>query len=159
MLELGKSGSHGVEKGVVPVLDDDRVVATLRASKWREAATAEIGARSWVFSRVGNRELTGRWALDPDDTARVSARQESYWQNTWTARLDTLAVEVAAVSWWKAPRRYRAGDRLLAESGTTGGWAPRPTLTVQPGLPVDHAVFLLWFELVLSRRAASAAAV
>jgi hypothetical protein len=30
----------------------------------------------------------------------------------------------------------------------------QPTLTTQPGLSLDHAVFLLWFELVLSRRAA-----
>ena len=159
MLELGKSGTHGTGKGTVPVLEDGALVATLQASNWKESATADVAGRVWTFRRVSNRELTGRWALDPDDTARVSARQKSYWKNTWTARLDTLAVEVAAVSWWKAPRRYRAGDRLLAESGTTGGWTPRPTLTVQPGLPLDHAVFLLWFELVLSRRAMTAAAV
>ena len=158
MLELGRSGSHGVPKGTVPVLEDDAVVATLRASNWKEAATADVAGREWVFRRVSNRELTARWALDPVDSARLRARQESFWKNTWTAELDGTPVEVAAVSWWKAPRRYTAGGRLLAQSGTTGGWTPRPTLTPEPGVPLDHAVFLLWFELVLSRRTAAAAA-
>ena len=38
MLELGKAGSAGVAHGVVPVLRDGAVVATVRASNWRERA-------------------------------------------------------------------------------------------------------------------------
>ena len=57
MLELGRSGSHGVPKGTVPVLEDDAVVATLRASNWKEAATADVAGREWVFRRVGSRCL------------------------------------------------------------------------------------------------------
>ena len=158
MLELGRSGSHGLPKGTVPVLEDDAVVATLRASNWKEAATADVAGREWVFRRVGSRELTARWALDPVDSARLRARQESFWKNTWTVDLDGTAVEVAALSWWKPARRYSTAGRPLAQSGTTGGWNPRPTLTPEPGVPLDHAVFLLWFELVLSRRTAAAAA-
>ena len=60
MLELGKSGSHGLARGTLPVLSGDAVVATLHASNWKEAATAEVGERSWVFRRAGGRELTGR---------------------------------------------------------------------------------------------------
>ena len=157
MLELGRSGAHGTARGTLPVLADGAVVATLHASNWREAATAEVGGREWVFRRVGNRELTGRWALDPADAVRVRAHQDSLWRNTWTVHLDRTPVTVTAVSWWRAPRRYCAGGRLLAESGTTGGWRPQPTLTAEPGLALDHAVFLLWFELVLTRRTATAA--
>ena len=40
----------------------------------------------------------------------------------------------------------------MAESGTTGGWSPRPTLTADDALPLDQQVFLLWLELVISRR-------
>jgi hypothetical protein len=47
---------------------------------------------------------------------------------------------------------------VVAESGSTGGWSPRPTLTVHGDVPLDHAVFLLWLELVLRRRSDSAAA-
>jgi hypothetical protein len=102
VLELGKSGAHGTERGTVPVLSGDAVVATLRASNWKEAAAAQVGDRSWVFRR--------------------------------------------------------AGGRPLAESGTTGGCNPRPTLTPSAELSLDHAVFLLWFELLLGRRSAAAAA-
>jgi len=158
VLELGKSGSHGAGKGVVPVLDGDVVVATLHASTWKEAATAEVAARSWVFRRAGNRELTGRWALDPEDAVRLRTRQVSLWKGTWTVELEGTGVEVETASRWKGTHRYTAGGRVLAESGTTGGWSPRPTLTVEPGLALDHAVFLLWFEMVLSRRMAAAAA-
>nr|WP_243851567.1 hypothetical protein [Modestobacter marinus] len=157
-MELGKKGSHGTERGTVPVLSDGAVVATLRAANWKEAATADVAGRQWEFRRNGSRELTGRWALDPADAVRVRAHQESFWRNTWTVELEGTPVGVAAASWWKPARRYCTGDRLLAESGSTGGWAQRPTLTTQPGLRLDHAVFLLWFEFVLRRRAAAAAA-
>ena len=158
MLELGKSGSNGTGKGTIPVLSNGVVVATLHASNWKEAATAEVGERSWVFHRRGGRELTGRWAADPEDAVRLRAHQVSYWKGSWTVQLDGTPVEVATASWWKGTHRYAVGGRPLAESGTTGGWAQRRTLTVHGNLPIDHAVFLLWFELVLGRRSAAAAA-
>jgi hypothetical protein len=158
VLELGKSGSHGTERGTLPVLSGGAVVATLQASNWKEAATAQVEDRSWVFARAGNRKLTGRWAADPEDAVRLRAEQVSYWRGTWRVELDATAVEVATASRWKGTHRYTAGGRPLAESGTTGGWSPRPTLTAQPDVPLDHAVFLLWFELVLSRRSTAAAA-
>ena len=158
MLELGRSGSHGSGKGVLPVLDGDVVVATLRASNWREAATADVAGRVWEFQRNGGRELTGRWAAEPVGAARVRARQASYWTGSWTVDLEGTLVEVTTTSWWKGTHRYCTGGRPLAESGTTGAWSMRPTLSPEPGLPLDHAVFLLWFELVLSRRTAAVAA-
>ena len=117
-----------------------------------------MGGRSWVYSRQGGRELVARWAIDPADAVRLRARQESYWKGTWTVELDGTTVEVVTASMWKGTRRYLAGGRQLAESGTTGAWSSRPTLTAQPELAVDHAVFLLWGELVLGRRAAAVAA-
>jgi len=158
VLELGKSGSHGTESGTLPVLSGDAVVATLRASNWREAATARVAERSWVFRRDGSRELVGRWAVDPEDAVRLRAHQDSYWKGGWSVTLDGAPVEVSTVSHWKGTHRYVAGGRPLAESGTTGGWNPRPTLTPAAELALDHAVFLLWFELLLSRRTAAIAA-
>ena len=157
MLELGRSGSHGVPKGTVPVLEDDAVVATLQAANWKEAATADVGAQSWVFGKAG-RELTGRWAADPEDAVRLRARQTSYWNGTWTTELDGVAVTVTPASRWKGTHRYAVDGRQLAESGMTGSLSPRPTLTVAPDLALDHAIFLLWVELVLGRRWAAAAA-
>jgi hypothetical protein len=158
VLELGKSGSHGTAKGTVPVLSGDAVVATLHASNWKEAATAQVGERSWAFHREGGRELTGRWTADPQDVVRLGAHQVSYWKGSWTMELDGTEVEVASTSWWKNTHRFSSGGRQLADSGTTGGWSPRPTLTPRSDLALDHAVFLLWFELVLTRRTAAAAA-
>jgi hypothetical protein len=156
VLELGKSGSHGTGRGTVPVLSDGVVVATLHASNWKEAATAEVGERSWVFRRQGGRELVGRWAVEPDGAVRLRARQVS-WKGSWTVELDGATVEVATASRWKGTHRYTREGRVLAESGSTGGWSRRQTLTMHD-LPLDHAVFLLWFELVLGRRSAAAAA-
>ena len=158
MLELGKKGSHGTERGTVPVLYGNAVVGTLHASNWKEAATARVEDRSWTFRRRGARELIGRWAMDPDDAVRLRAHQISLWTGRWGVNLEGTAVDVATVSRWKSTHRYTVAGRPLAESGTTGGWSPRPTLTAQPELALDHAVFLLWFELVLSRRTAAAAA-
>ena len=157
MLELGKSGSHGTERGTVPVLSDGAPVATLRASNWKEAATAEVAGRSWVFRRAGGRELTGRWAADAEDAVRLRARQVSTWKGSWSVDLEGTAVDVATTSMWKGTHRYTAAGRPLAESATSG-WKMRPTLTAEPGLALDHAVFLLWFELVLGRRSVAVAA-
>jgi hypothetical protein len=75
VLELGKSGSHGTPRGTVPVLSKRAVVATLQASNRKEAATALVGERSWMFHRDGGRELTGRWTADPQDVVRLRAHQ------------------------------------------------------------------------------------
>ncbi|GAB3364361.1 hypothetical protein [Modestobacter lapidis] len=157
MLELGRSGAHGTAKGTVPVLSDGVGVATLRASSWKDAATAEVGSRSWMFTKRG-RELTGRWAAEPEDAVRLRAREESFWKGAWSVELDGVPVEVDTVSRWKGTRRFSASGRKLAESGRTRGWNPRPTLTADPALPLDSQVFLLWLELVAIRRNAAAAA-
>ena len=157
MLELGKSGSHGTPKGTVPVLDGEAVVATLHASNWKEAATAKVGELSWTFHRAGWRELVGRWTADPEDAVRLRACQVSAWKGTWTVDLAGTPVEVTTASRWKGTHRFVVAGRVVAESGASG-WSMRPTLDAQPGLALDHAVFLLWFQLVLGRRAAAAAA-
>ena len=51
MLELGKSGAAGYPHGELPVVRDGKVVAVLRASNWKEAATAEVGAAFPLVSR------------------------------------------------------------------------------------------------------------
>jgi hypothetical protein len=156
MLELGKAGSAGAAKGELPVLRDGAVVARLRASNWKEQATALVGEREWVFAKM-KRELTARRSADPEGTARLRARQTSWWKGAWTVELEGRSVDMRSASIWKGTHRYLAGDRQVAESGTTGGWSPRPTLTADDSLPLDEQVFLLWLELVISRRNTSAA--
>ena len=157
MLELGKAGTLGYPKGELPVLRDGSPVALLRASNWKEAATAVVGDRVWVFSKR-NGELTGRWDAEPQDTARLRAAQKSFWKSTWALDLEGRLVEMQNASKWKGTHRYSSGGKQLAESGTTGWWSPRPTLTADHALPLHQQVFLLWLELVLSRRNTAAAA-
>jgi hypothetical protein len=151
VLELGKTGTAGAEKGAIPVFRDGSVVAILRASDWKESATAVVGDREWVFSKRKG-ELTGRWAAEPEGAARVRATQTSLWKGTWTADLEGTAVDVESASYWKGTHRFLSGGRQVAESGSTGGWSPRPTLSAEEKVPLDHQVFLLWLLLVISRR-------
>jgi hypothetical protein len=157
VLELGKAGSFGYPRGELPVLRDGSVVAVLRASNWKEAATAVVGARVWLFSKRKG-ELTARWDVEPQDTARLRASQKSLWTGTWTLDLEGRPVEMQNASMWRGTHRYLTGGRQIAESGSTGGWSPRPTLTVDDALPLHQQVFLLWVELVISRRKAAVAA-
>ena len=156
MLELGKAGSLGYPRGELPVLRDGSVVAVLRASNWKEAATAIVGERVWVFSKRKG-ELTGRWEAEPQDTARLRASQKSFWKSTWSLDLEGRLVEMQKASMWRGTHRYLSGGRQLAESGFTGRWSRRPTLTADAALPLHQQVFLLWVELVISRRNAAAA--
>jgi hypothetical protein len=151
VLELGRAGTSGAGKGVLPLLSDGVVVGTLQASNWKEQATAVVGEREWVFSKRKG-ELTARWAVDPEDAARLRARQVSYWKGTWSVDLDGVPVAVEVASYWKGTHRFVSSGSEVAHSGSTGGWSPRPTLTAAPGMPLDHQVFLLWLELVISRR-------
>jgi hypothetical protein len=151
VLELGKAGSAGTAKGVLPVLRDGAVVATLRASSWKEAATALVGDREWVFSKDKG-ELTARWAADPEDAVRLRLRQASFWKGTWTGDLEGTVVQVENASMWRGTHRFVSDGRTVGTSGSTGGWTPRPTLDADPGMPLHHQVFLLWLELVISRR-------
>jgi len=158
VLELGKAGSAGAEKGVRPVFRDGAVAAWLRASNWKEAATAVVGDREWALAKRRG-ELTGRWAAEPEDTApRLSARKASFWKDSWTVDLEGKTVDVQTASMWKGTHRYLVAGQQIALSGSTGGLSPRPTLNVEVALPLHHQVFLLWLELVLSRRAAAAVA-
>jgi hypothetical protein len=154
VLELGKAGTAGAARGVLPVLRDGSPVGTLHASGWREAATAEVAGRSLVFGRRG-RELTGAEA--GTDAVRFRARMTSLWTGTWSMGLDGTAVQMRTTSWWRGARRYTAEGRTLAESTATG-WLRRPTLTAADELPLEAQVFLLWVELVLLRRSGGAAA-
>jgi hypothetical protein len=156
VLELGKPGSLGYPKGELPVLRDGSVMAVLRASNWKEAATAIVGDRVWVFSKRKG-ELTARWDVEPQDTARLRAAQKSFWKSTWTVDLEGRPAEMQNASMWRSTHRYLSGGKQVAESGTTGRWSPRPTLTADDALPLHQQVFLLWVELVLSRRNAAAA--
>jgi hypothetical protein len=151
VLELGKAGSLGHPRGELPVLRDGTVVAVLRAANWKEAATAVIGERAWVFAKTRG-VLTARWATEPQDAVRLRAAQRSFWRSTWTLDLEGRPVEMQNASMWKGTHRYLSGGTAVAESGTTGGWSPRPTLVADDALPLHQQVFLLWLELVLSRR-------
>jgi hypothetical protein len=148
VLELGKAGK---EKGVLPVLRDGSVVATLRAANWKEEATALVGDREWVFAKQKG-DLTGRWSAEPEDAVRLRARQTSFWRGAWTVDLEGRPVEVQSASMWRGTHRYSSAGRQLATSGSTGGWSPRPTLDAADDLPLHQQVFLLWLELVINRR-------
>jgi hypothetical protein len=157
VLELGKAGSLGYPKGELPVLRDGKPVAVLRASNWKEAATAVVGDREWVLTKRKG-ELRGRWSTEPEDAARLRARSASAWKGTWSLELEGRLVEMQNVSFWKGAHRYVSGGQQIAESGVTGGWSPRPTLTAGDALPLHQQVFLLWMELVISRRKAAVVA-
>jgi hypothetical protein len=151
MLELGRAGSLGYPKGEAPILRDGTVVAVLRAANWREAATAVIGDRAWVFEKRKG-QLRGRWSIDAQDAVRMRAAPTSFWRGTWGVDLEGMPVEVASASMWKSTHRFSSGGRQVARSGSTGGWSPRPTLDADDSLLLHHQVFLLWMELVLRRR-------
>jgi hypothetical protein len=154
VLELGRAGSAGVGRGVVPVLRDGAVVATLKASNWKEQATAVIGEQEWVFAKQRG-VLTARRGADPEGTAVLSARQTSWWRGSWALDLAGTSVEARTASMWKGTHRYLSAGRQIAESGRAGAWSSRLTLTAD-GLPLEQQVFLLWVELVISRRNAAA---
>jgi hypothetical protein len=157
VLELGRPGTAGVDRDTMPVLRDGTRVGALQASAWRERAVARAGERDWIYTRTG-RELAARWAAEPESAVRLSARPESLWKGTWTAELDGISVEIRPASWWKGTRRYTVDGREIGESGNASRWVPRPTLDLDDTLDLDAQVFLLWVELIVRRRNASATA-
>ena len=158
MLELGKSGAAGYPHGELPVVRDGKVVAVLRASNWKEAATAEVGDREWVFTKRKG-ELLGRWSTEPADAVRLRARSASFWKGTWTLDLEGRSVDMQNISIWKGTHRYVSGGQQVARTGSARWWSSRPTLDADDALPLHQQVFLLWLELVISRRKTTTAVV
>lgn len=156
MPALGKAGTAGTEKGTLPVLDGDALVGTLRTAKVRDAAAAVVGGDEWLFTR-SRRGLVGRRAGEPEDAARFRATQTSWWKGSWEVDLDGTPLEMRTASAWRGTHRYTRDGRTVAESGSTGGWLRLPTIAVHEPLPLAAQVFLLWVELVLSRRATAGA--
>jgi hypothetical protein len=66
--------------------------------------------------------------------------------------LEGKPVEGEPASMWKGTHRYSSGGRPVAASGSTGGWSPRPTMDADDSVPLHQQVFLLWMELIFSRR-------
>jgi hypothetical protein len=158
MLQLARAGTSGTERGTLPVLEDGAVVATLRTAKVREAATAAVvGGEEWLFERRG-RALVGRRASDPEQAERLTATQASWWRGTWAVDLDGTRLEMRPASAWRGTHRYLRDGQSVAESGFTGRWLRLPTLTFTEPMPLPGRVFLLWVELVLTRRSATTAA-
>src|SRR3954454_9495143 len=134
MLEVGRSGSAGAAKGELPVLRDGAVVATLRASNWKEAATAVVGERRWVFAKH-KRELTGRWADEPEDAVRLRARPTSFWRTTWSLDVEATAVELRSASLCRGTPHSLSGFLGVAKSGWSVPWSPPPDFTAEDSLP------------------------
>ena len=153
MLELGRAGEAGAGTREVPVLRDGDPVAVLRSTDfWTEGSVAVVGDREWVLGRRPGGALVGRWALDPEDATRIRAEQTSVWKGSWRVDVEGTVVDVVPASYWRGTYRFTVGERTVADSGSTGGWSPRPTLAAGEELPLDAQVFLLWLVLVLQRR-------
>ncbi len=151
MLELGRGGTAGTQQDERPVLRDGDVVATLRASNWKEAAAVVVGDRSWIYANRRG-ELTGRRAEDPADTVRLRALRTSLWKGTWAVELEGTTLDRVTTSIWRGTHAYLTGHRQVAGTRWSGGWSPRPRLDAEDSVPLDHQVFLLWLELVINRR-------
>ena len=152
MLELGKAGSAGAEKGVLPVLRDGSVVAMLRASNWKEAATAVVGDREWVFAK-NKGELTGavgrraRGRRPAAGAAGVLLEGHLDGGPRGPAGRDGERLDVAGHP--PVPQRGPAGRRERHDRRLVAPADARPATT---RCPLHQQVFLLWLELVLSRR-------
>jgi hypothetical protein len=90
VLVLGKAGSAGTATGVLPVLREGFVVATVRPVGRKEAATAVVGDRGWIFARRGHR-LMGPTATDPAEVERLQAERTSFRHDRW-AVASTAAI-------------------------------------------------------------------
>jgi hypothetical protein len=139
------------------VLEDGVLVATLRTAKVREAATALVGDEEWLFERRG-RSLAGRRAGGAEHADRLTATQTSWWRGTWEVELEGTRLEMRTASAWRGTHRYSRDGRTVAESGFAGRWLRLPTLAVREPVPLSAQVFLLWVELVLTRRSAAGTA-
>jgi hypothetical protein len=158
VLELGKAGTAGMQKGECPVLRDGQVVGAMSPKRWRTAALAKLGAEEWVYARY-KRDYVGRWATDPEGSMRLRFWQTSMWKDRWAVDLEGRPAEVG-----RTTRHYGRGTYgvlidgwLVAVLGGTKGWLTRPTVDATDRLPLHQQMFLLWMQHVLQRRMAARA--
>jgi len=157
VLELGK-----VQDKQAPILRGQEVVATLRASNWKESATLTCDDTEWVLRSAKGGRLIGALSSDPEisdtgEQARFLAEQASMWRGTWDLTLEGVRYTMGPKSMWRGTYRVERSGQEVAVSGTTGGWSLRVTLEAAADVPLTHQLFLLWMAFLLNRRASSAA--
>lgn len=150
MLEFGSPEAGDHEPGVVPVLGDGAVVATIRAKgEWRPATTAVIDGQEWVYTAKW-RQARGHLTKDPHDVVRYRANLTTVLRDNWRIDLEGTPME-ARSSWLGSDHRYLVGGKVVATSTTV---AHRIQLHGGAGLTRPQLVFLLWLDAYARRRGA-----
>ena len=88
----------------------------------------------------------------------MRARQGSFWKGTWTVDLEGRPVEMETASFWKGTHRYLVGGTAGRRERLDRRLVAPPHAGRRDALPLHQQVFLLWLELVISRRNTAAAA-
>jgi hypothetical protein len=146
VLEVGGAGTSGVAEGVTPVVRDGAVVATIGRSRRRGPVPAVVAGQEWSYEHQ-RRQLLGRWASDPQGTARCWARQASP-RSDFDIELEGTPVTRRLVD-LRALQYVGPDGVAVAEVRVTGVIRETSTMIADPRLPLHHQVFLLWLDVLV----------
>ena len=148
MLEWGRKSG-----GIVPVEREGRVVAELRPSSFRERADVAIEGAPWqFFKRSGDLH-----AVREGMPEALTASRPSFFRQAWEVDAGTIAYRIEPAGFFRSGYHVLCGATRIGYSDKIGFWTRRPTLDVDPSVPLEHQVFLLWVAYVMRKRSEGAA--
>lgn len=143
MLEWGHKSA-----GSIPVLQDETVVARIRASSWRERADVEMTGAPWAFFKRSG-ELH---AVRDGHTGGMLATRPAMFRQRWDVQADAQTYRIQSAGFMSSRYSVLRDGVSIGESGTPRFWSNRPTLDVDASVPLEHQVFLLWVAFIIRRR-------
>ncbi|MDA0588221.1 MAG: hypothetical protein O2820_04810 [Planctomycetota bacterium] len=135
--------------------DLSQAVAAIDMAWLRERADVRIGDAEYKLGRYalvgGNFELSHEGELVAKATKRTFVR-------SFDIEAGERRFELSAISIFGRTMGLYENGELIGKMAPVGFWSRRANADFPDGLPLDVRVFLIWFVLILWRRAASSAA-
>lgn len=149
MLEWGKTSA-----GETPVLLDGSPIASVRQSRWRERAELTVEGQAWVFAAEGGQRV----GTCPDQPGRrFTARRPPVGRSGWELECDAAGYELLTPPLFSSTIDVCRNGEPLGSGRRVRFWSRRPVLEVDPSVPTEHQVFLLWVAFLMYWRQQRAA--
>jgi hypothetical protein len=138
------------------VVSQDRTVADLDLSSWREKGVVSIDGREYTVGR--ERMMSGDFFIRRSDQMLARATKPSAFANTFIVRFNDRSYTLKKKSVWSRAFVLHEGDREIGSVAPKSLWTRHAAVNLPPDWPLPIRAFVIWLAIVIWKRDADAGA-
>ena len=146
----------GLFSGGFQLQRDDRFVAELNASSWREKADVVIEGAAYQLYREGM--LSGAFVLDREGERVARAHKVSVFTDTFELQIGKRSFTLRKESIWSRRFGLYEGDERIGGITPAGVFTRRALIELPADWPASIQTFIFWLVLLMWKRAEVSAA-